>query len=371
MGKIATMIKHACFRIAPLRSFARGMRKAPLWGIDIIRWDEHAFEIEGWALPPQAGPEDAAFTLNGRPFEQVLYPRERDDIGRVFWWFPSSRFSGFHCRTACGSSSVADGTPFYLDYVSKTTGRPFCELHAYAYRPAGSLPMPQAARRCRVQGTESECFFLLEGCSAYTKLQQALQTHVGKCFADFPRALDWGCGCGRLARHFAPGTTSRLTGVDVDWDNVAWCRDNLGFADFQTVPLHPPTTLPAGEFDLLIGISVFTHLGADVQREWLRELRRLAAPGAILLVTVHGLTSALRANRFPHLLRFLASRGCYNMGSCIDLGDFISDAQYYRSMYISQSYIRKHWTKYFDIVDIVPGYIGNNQDLVILRKREE
>ncbi len=371
MGKIRTATKHAFFHLPPLGSFARNMRKTPLWGIDLIRQDKQALEIEGWALPPEAGPEDAAFTLNGRPFEQVRYPHEREDIGRVFWWFPGSLFSGFRCRAHGSPPDAADGAPLFLDYVSRATGRPFSELHGYAYLPAGSLPVPPAERRCRVQGTESESFFLLEGCSAYAKLQQALEAHVGRKFADFTRVLDWGCGCGRLARHFAAEAGPRLTGVDIDGDNVAWCRENLGFAEFSAVPLHPPAPLEADSFDLLIGISVFTHLAEDVQREWLLELRRLAAPGAILLMTVHGLTSAVRTNRFPHVMRFLASGGCYNMGPCIDLGGFISDSQYYRSIYLSEGYIRKRWAEYFDIVRIIPACIGNNQDLVILRKRGE
>ena len=365
MSAIHAAAKQIMFHLPPLRSFARGVAREPLWGLDLIRCQQGVLEIEGWALPPESGPGDADFTLNGRPFEHVEYPRERDDIGRVFWWLKGSARSGFRCRT---HFAAANGSPLALDYVSRSSGRPFSGLHGFAVRQQDGLPLPAPERRQRVQGSDSECFFLQEGCSAYVKLEQALREHAGKSYGEFSRVLDWGCGCGRLARHFAPGLKPRLTGVDIDGDNVAWCRENLGFAEFAAVPLHPPTDLPAGGFDLLIGISVFTHLAEDVQREWLGELRRLAAPGAILLMTVHGLTSAVRCGRPAHLLRFLASRGCYNMGACIDLDGFISDSEYYQSVYLSERYIRRHWSDYFEVVSIIPGYIGNNQDLVILRR---
>jgi len=38
----------------------------------------------------------------------------------------------------------------------------------------------------------------------------------------------------------------------------------------------------------VIGYSVFTHLTEAMQRQWLEELRRITAPGGLVLVTAHG-----------------------------------------------------------------------------------
>ncbi len=376
LKKIKKTIKPYFRYLPPIRGITQDMKKTPLWGIDEIRTEDQTLEIKGWALPPGEGPQAAGFTLDGIPFERVRYPLEREDIQRIFWWAPHSRFSGFHCRTPFSPAQAEAGTAAALAYVAKSTGLPFSEHHNHYYCRSTDLPLPPPEKRRRVQGAANEYFFLLEGCSIYVKLERALKTHVGKGYSDFSRVLDWGCGCGRLSRYFAEQPNPRLTGVDIDEDNVGWCRENLGFANFQAIPLHPPTPLADGHFDLLIGISVLTHLGEGAQLEWLRELHRLAAPNAVLLLTVHGITSFMRSRMdgnfvmsMTELLRFKHSRGIYDIGACSDLGDFIKDTTYYRTVFHSRKYIEKYWREFFDIVQIIPGTIGNNQDLVILRKR--
>jgi ubiquinone/menaquinone biosynthesis C-methylase UbiE len=41
-------------------------------------------------------------------------------------------------------------------------------------------------------------------------------------------------------------------------------------------------------FDLVIPYSVFTHLTREVQKAWLAEMRRVIAPGGLLIASVHG-----------------------------------------------------------------------------------
>ena len=53
-------------------------------------------------------------------------------------------------------------------------------------------------------------------------------------------------------------------------------------------PPLPPLPLPDGRLDLLLAVSVFTHLGLQTQRLWAAEFRRLLRPGGGLLVTLHG-----------------------------------------------------------------------------------
>jgi SAM-dependent methyltransferase len=376
--KIKRSIKPYFRYLPPIRGITQDMKKTPLWGIDEIRTEDQTLEIKGWALPPEEGPQAAGFTLDGVPFEQIDYPLEREDIQRIFWWAPRSRFSGFHCRTPFSPAQATAGTAITLAYAAKSTGLPFSERHNHYYCGPAGPPLPPPEKRRRVQGTANEYFFLLEGCSIYVKLERALKSYVKKGYSDFSRVLDWGCGCGRLSRYFAERPNPCLTGVDIDEDNVGWCRENLGFADFQAIPLDPPTPLADGHFDLLIGISVLTHLGEGAQREWLRELHRLAAPNAVLLLSVHGMTSFMRARMsgnfifsMARLLRFMCSRGFYDIGTSSDLGDSIGDATYYRSVFHSRKYIGKYWREFFDVVQIIPGYIGNNQDLAILRKRAD
>jgi len=54
-------------------------------------------------------------------------------------------------------------------------------------------------------------------------------------------------------------------------------RPDLSSATFVDLPLHPPSSLKGAGFDLIVGVSIFTHLTETVQLEWLGELQRLSA----------------------------------------------------------------------------------------------
>lgn len=95
-----------------------------------------------------------------------------------------------------------------------------------------------------------------------------------------PRLLDAGCGTGRnLVELSALGPAS---GVDPSPSAVAFCRER-GLPDVRQAGLE---ALPFGDgrFDLLLACDVLEHVDDDVGA--LRELRRVAAPGGTLVLTV-------------------------------------------------------------------------------------
>ena len=114
--------------------------------------------------------------------------------------------------------------------------------------------------------------------------------------------LDWGVGCGRVARHFPAAQRTRLTGCDIDRDNVGMVR-GASAGTFVASRLAPPLPFDDASFDMVYGISVFTHLREPMQLAWLDELARVTRSGAILLLTTHGETaidfSRLSAGRVP------------------------------------------------------------------------
>jgi hypothetical protein len=62
--------------------------------------------------------------------------------------------------------------------------------------------------------------------------------------------------------------------------------------------------------------------------------------------------------------------GFYNAGPNRDIDEAgVADHDYYRNVFVSHEYISRNWSRYFAIVDILPGAIGNLQDLVILQRR--
>lgn len=95
-----------------------------------------------------------------------------------------------------------------------------------------------------------------------------------------PRILDAGCGTGRNLLEF--GSLGEAAGVDLFEQAVAFCRGR----GIENVRQAPVEELPfdASSFDLVLATDVIEHVDDDLRA--LRELRRVAASEARLLLTV-------------------------------------------------------------------------------------
>jgi hypothetical protein len=56
-------------------------------------------------------------------------------------------------------------------------------------------------------------------------------------------------------------------------------------------------------------------------------------------------------------------------GRSHDLDDVLEDKTYYRTTHHAHDYVRREWSRYFEVVDVLPACIGNVQDLVVMRRR--
>lgn len=104
------------------------------------------------------------------------------------------------------------------------------------------------------------------------------------------KILDWGCGPGRIIRHLneVMGDANKLFGTDYNEESIIWCRNNISNVDFNLNKLEAILPYPDDFFDVIYGISIFTHLSEEMHFEWYRELRRILKPGGIILLTTQG-----------------------------------------------------------------------------------
>jgi len=322
--------------------------------------------IEGWAVAPYGMPIAAYIAHNGTPLTTVSSPPAPDVIRRL--GLPEN--SGAYNFLATGPIDPKAGPSdvHEFTFVDAHTNVPFNRYHSIYYQREHDGPVPDAARRKRVGGDPALAPFLLQGRSAYERLRTVLADYFDTSFERAERILDWGCGCGRVFSHLPAGLLDRLTGIDIDGDNVGWCQATYPDARFLAVPLQPPTTLEDGCFDVVFAISVLTHLREADAEAWIRELQRITRPGAAVLVTILGETAWLNSAIPLENYGRYRTRGFAIDGKNNDLDDSDTDASGYYNAFISRRFVYERFGVYFQVLDVIAGGIGNHQDLVVLRR---
>lgn len=229
------------------------------------------------------------------------------------------------------------------------------------------FPFPPPRLRHRVHGDVTRDSFTRAGQHVTADLMRLL-ADAGIPPRSIGTALDFGCGCGRVLRYVRSELLeTAICGADIDTEAIEWCRANLGFARFVVNESRAAMPFPDRHFDLIYGISVFTHLDEDMQNFWLAELQRVARPGGILILSVHG-ASIYERNLSASKLRSLRRDGIrFDVRTT---GRFKVDGlpDFYQMAYHTRDYIERVWTRYFSIIDYVPQGIVGHQDAVVLRR---
>lgn len=227
----------------------------------------------------------------------------------------------------------------------------------------GAHPLPPPDLIHAVAGTDDPAWFLESGQRAADAIRASVARH-GRRIESMRAILDFGCGSGRVLRHWAPVGGPEIHGSDYNPTLVEWCERNLGFARYQVNTLTPLLGYDDETFDLVYALSVFTHLPEPDQLLWMDELHRVLRPGGLLLLTTHG--GFYRPNLLPaDLHRFAA-------GELVVYGDAQPGTNVCATFH-PEAYVRRVLARRFHVLEFVPeGALGNpRQDLTLLEKRAE
>jgi len=227
----------------------------------------------------------------------------------------------------------------------------------------GFAHLPPASLRYRTHGAPDIESFLNVGKKCSKDIEGTL-ARIDKNLSSFKNILDFGCGCGRTLIWFVNHSkSSSFYGTDIDAEAISWCRNNLDFANFSINQSLPPLPYPSEMFDLIYAISVFTHLNEEYQFHWLSELKRIAKPEAIVLLTVHG------RHCWMNLPREDVAK-IERTGFVFITTNAMKDIfpEWYQVAYHTKEYVFDRYAKYFDIVDYIPRGLHDHQDAIILQK---
>ena len=225
-----------------------------------------------------------------------------------------------------------------------------------------SAPLPPEALAIRVgvndESAALESFDAL-GRDARRRIMDALPG--GDWSFDGKRVLDFGCGPGKVLRHFLDeAARGRFEGCDIHSPSVEWVERNLdppvrAFVNQES----PPLPRPDRSYDLIWAMSVFTHLTSE-SLAWLSELHRVLDEDGLLIATILG-RAMWEAREPTPWEEDRIGMAVVGHAEPWDAGGPIT--------YISRWWLEEHWGRLFDVVDVRDGEAPGEHSVVVLRKR--
>ncbi len=332
--------------------------------------EEGRAQLSGWIFREDVQIKCLDIYLDGKPWVSSIRLRERPDVRAAYPAVARDSsvdpgWSGFDVTAPLPETRRANSSPIICLTPLLADGTRLASVHTYFHdreQDLRSLPQPPERLQNRIGGSDN--FLLIAG-----QLTSLILSFIGqhRPFWQSGAILDWGCGCGRvMAQMMKLVAPERLHGCDIDAEAIAWDKEHLMGPSFSRIEPYPPTSYADDSFDIIYGISVMTHLDEEAQFAWLRELQRIARPGAIVALTVIG--EDLRRARMPAELSAIYDEkgfAAYVPDYSNLLAEF-SHPDYYQESYHSLTYIAATWSEFFEIVEYVET---KHQDFVILRAR--
>jgi SAM-dependent methyltransferase len=223
------------------------------------------------------------------------------------------------------------------------------------------LPLPPARMRAQVGPHHADAAFFLASGKHNADLIRNVLREEGSPVEEFDTLLDWGCGCGRVLRHWSDLTRTRVVGCDINPTMVEWCNRHLPFTEAATNELTPPLPYEDGTFDLVYAFSVMTHLSEDLQHAWIEECRRVLKPEGYLLFSTLGEYFVARDRLTP------AERSSFEDGKLVVLYGGSAGSSLC-SAYHPPDYVRRELAGNLDVVAFLPAADDGRHDLHLLRK---
>ena len=226
---------------------------------------------------------------------------------------------------------------------------------------ADGLPVPPARLRAQIGPLHADAAFFLQSGERQAGLVRELLRQDGSAIDELEAILDWGCGCGRILRHWSGLQRTRVFGCDIDPRMVEWCAKHLRFADVTVNELTPPLPYDGSSFELVYAFSVFTHLSEELQHAWMRECSRVLRPGGYLLMSTLGEYYVARKRLTK------SERESFSNGSVVVLYEQAPGTSLC-SAYHPPDYVHGTLAAGFDLVSFRPAADDGRHDIHLLRK---
>jgi SAM-dependent methyltransferase len=245
-------------------------------------------------------------------------------------------------------------------------------------RVRGGERVPPRRVRASV-GQPSIARYLAEGEIVAAELRALLRA-TGKPLEGFDAICDLASGPGKVLTALRPASGTRVAAIDVNADAIRWLATRVPGIDARVGTPAPPTSFPSGSFDLIISISLLTHLPETAQDAWLAEVARLLRPDGLGVLTVHGSEAfeGFRAGRRPGItadqlaalraLRSLSEEGFVFLPEARPARRAPGVGPDWGLSFHSKDYIRARWSRHLRVDEIRGAALNFRQDAVLVRR---
>jgi SAM-dependent methyltransferase len=177
--------------------------------------------------------------------------------------------------------------------------------------------------------------------------------------------LDWGCGPARVTRHLPDllGKSCTVFGTDYNPTTIDWCSKNIKTVQFSLNQVEPPLKYTNNTFDVITGISIFTHLSEQRHSEWIQELHRISRKDAILFLTTQGIAFKAKLTEEENAI--------FDNNQLVIRANVTEGHRVFSAFHPIQL-MQELFGNYFEILEHYPGKTvewGIEQDYWILKKR--
>jgi SAM-dependent methyltransferase len=340
------------------------------WWVDACFAKAGKLHVLGFAIPPRGwkgGSPEVHIDGRRARVEPATSAWARD----TYWFLAGSQIVGFYAV----ADSQPDGAFSRIDLTFPAADaaegiRRFPCFQIIRGFDQLAMPLPPNENIHRVSGpTSNQASYVNGGKTDFERFKTLISESLhGRALSQL-RVLDWGVGCGRLARYFIEEGAS-VVGIDIDAGDIAWCKENLKPAEFLKVELMPPTQLQSDEFDVIISSSVLSHLTEDAMHAWLAELNRVLRQDGVALLSFNGSGNAyLYGSAHPAVIEMLGNYGLFDEWRTSDLDGFVDGAEdYYRFTVMTDARAETIFRKDNVYEGFVPGVTSMHQDIGVLRK---
>ena len=243
-------------------------------------------------------------------------------------------------------------------------------------------PMPPENLRRTACGGPTELTHLCTSIEDFQTIADLWEIYAGVPFEEIRAVYDFGCGCGRMLRWFALALPEAdCVGSDVRKASIAWCRANLRGCYFAN-ETQPPIELTDESIDLVIALSVFSHLRLTSNLAWIRELCRVCRPDGRIVISTLGafaLAVATRSAEHQSLFAMTADDARRHLRSLQSErfvfhplpADVVHSAdgveREYGEVFLTEAFVQQRWSPWAEIVGCVPVGLSQIHDVYVLR----